>query len=157
MANRWIIGLAPGTSLYGVNAALLEVQGSGLELGIRLVHTIQQSYPRDLRNLLLRAVAEVPGDVKQVSLLHRVLGEVFAQAARQVADQASFSLEQVLCIGAPGYCLWQDHDARYPSLLEAGMAAVVAERTGVTTISDFRTRDLAAGGQGTPAEALADF
>jgi anhydro-N-acetylmuramic acid kinase len=157
MTNRWIIGLAPGTSLQGVDAALLEVHGHGLDVRVRLVHAHHQPYPRDLRTLLLRLGSAGSADIKQVGLLHRVLGEMFAVAARQVADQASFSLQQVLCLGCPAHCLWQETECRYPSLLEAGMAAVVAERTGVTTVADFRTRDLAAGGQGTPVEAVADY
>jgi anhydro-N-acetylmuramic acid kinase len=110
-----------------------------------------------LRQLLQRLTGAAPGDLKYVSLLHRVLGETFALAARQVADQISFSLQEALCIGCPSHVLWQDADGRYPSLLEAGMPAIVAERTGLTTISDFRTRDLAAGGLGSSIEALADF
>jgi anhydro-N-acetylmuramic acid kinase len=84
------------------------------------------------------------------------LGETFAAAARQVADQASFSLQKVQCIGCPGHTLWHEPEGRFPSTLSLGMAAIVAERTGVTTVSDFRTRDMAAGGQGVPLAALAD-
>jgi anhydro-N-acetylmuramic acid kinase len=92
-----------------------------------------------------------------MALLHRLLGETFAAAARQVADRASFSLHRVQCIGCPGHTVWHDPDGRFPTTLGLGMAAVVAERTGVTTVSDFRTRDLAAGGQGIPLAALTDF
>lgn len=155
MTSRWVIGVAAGTSLGGVDAALLEMQGAGLNLQVRLVRAAHQSYGRDLRALLARAA--VPGDARQLALLHRLLGETFAAAARQVADQASFSLPQVLCIGCPGHVAWQEPEGRFPALLEIGMAAVVAERTGVTTVSDFRGRDLAAGGQGMPLETLADF
>ncbi|MBV9123727.1 MAG: anhydro-N-acetylmuramic acid kinase, partial [Planctomycetes bacterium] len=88
---------------------------------------------------------------------HRLLGETFAAAARQVADRASFSLHKVQCLGCPGHTLWHEAEGRFPSTLGLGMAAVVAERTGVTTISDFRARDLAAGGQGVPLAALADY
>jgi anhydro-N-acetylmuramic acid kinase len=155
--NRWIIGVAPGTSLYGVSAALVEVQGAGLDLRVRLVQGLHHPYPRDLRHLLLRLTSAASIDLKHVSMLHRVLGETFAIAARRVADQGSFALPQVLCVGCPGHLLCHDPDGRYPSLCEAGMASIVAERTGLTTVSDFRSRDLAAGGLGGSVEALADF
>lgn len=157
MSNRWIIGIAPGTSLYGVAAALVEIHGAGLELQVRRTHGLQYPYPRDLRYLLLRLASGAPADLRHVGLLHRVLGETFAVAAMRAADQATLSLQQVLCVGCPSHLLWHDPDGRYPSLLEAGMAAAVAERTGLTTVSDFRTRDLAAGGLGAPVEALADY
>jgi len=180
MANRWIIGLASGSSGAGVEATLLEIDGAGLDLQARLVRTLQQPLARDLRQLLHRIAgpaiippgpveedkspegvdkARSPGttEVKQVSLLHRLLGETFAAAARLVADRASFGLQNVQCLGCPGHTVWHDPEGRFPSTLALGMAAVVAERTGVTTVSDFRSRDLAAGGQGAPVSALVDY
>src|SRR6266849_862534 len=61
------------------------------------------------------------------------------------------------CLGVPGHTIWHDSDGRFPSLLNLGMAAVVAERTGVSTVSDFRCRDLAAAGHGFPLTPLVDF
>jgi len=157
MTPRFLIGVAPGTSLHGVNAVLLEVHGAGPDLAVRLVHSFPQAYPRDLRNLMLQLGAGGTAEVKHIGLLHRLVGELAALAVRGVADGAQFSLQQVLCVGCAGHPLWHESDGRYPSLLEVGMPAIVAERTGLTTLSDFRARDLAAGGLGTPAEALADF
>src|SRR5262249_25547292 len=56
-----------------------------------------------------------------------------------------------------GHTIWGEPDGRFPSLLNLGMAALIAERTGLTTVSDFRSRDLAAGGLGAPLAALADY
>ncbi len=157
MTTRWLIGLASGSSADGVDAALLEAEGVGLDLQARPLEVLQWPYPHDLRELLLRFGAPGAVEVKQVSLLHRVLGETFAAAVRAVADRAHFSLQRVQVIGCPGHTLCHEADGRFPSALGLGMAAVVAERTGVTTVSDFRTRDLAAGGQGVPLGALADY
>jgi anhydro-N-acetylmuramic acid kinase len=155
--NRWVIGLASGSSGDGVDAALLEVDGAGLELRPRLAHALHQPYGPDLRELIGRVVNPTPCDLRQVGLLHRLLGETFAAAARTVADQASFSLQRTTCIGLPGHTVWHEPEGRFPSTLTLGMPAVVAERTGVTTVSDFRARDVAAGGQGVPLAALADY
>lgn len=157
MTTRWCIGLASGSSADGVEAALLAVEGVGLQLRVQPVHAVRQPYPRDLRELLLRVSSTQPCEVKQISLLHRLLGETFASTARLAADQASFSLQKVQCIGCPGQTIWHEPEGRFPSTLSLGMAAVVAERTGVTTVSDFRARDLAVGGQGVPLAALIDF
>jgi anhydro-N-acetylmuramic acid kinase len=175
MTNRWVIGLASGSSGAGVEAALLEMDGAGLDLRARPLHTLQLALSRDVRDLLRRIAglsipqsSSAPQDrdtgiktgmveVKQASLLHRLLGETFAAAARQVADRASFSLQKVHCLGCPGHTMWHDPEGRFPSTMTLGMAAVVAERTGVTTVSDFRSRDMAAGGQGAPLAALVDY
>jgi anhydro-N-acetylmuramic acid kinase len=138
-----------------VDAALLEADGVGLDLRLRLAHALHQPYPRDLRDLIVRFAAG--GGARPACLLHRVLGEAFAAAARQVADQASFSLQKAQCIGCPGHTVWHEPEGRYPATLALGVPAVVAERTGVTTVSDFSARDLLLGGQGLPITTLVDY
>ena len=157
MTPRWLIGLASGSSADGVDAALMELEGVGLDLRVRQVQGMHQPYGPDLRALVRRASTLEPCEIRQVSRLHRLLGETFAAAARSVADHASLSLQKVQCIGCPGHTIWHDSEGRFPSTLGLGMAAVVAERCGVTTVSDFRSRDVAAGGQGVPLAALTDY
>src|SRR5262249_17944271 len=129
--------------------------GVGLDLQVRLVNALHQPFGRDLQELILRTSGPGPCETRQVSLLHRLLGETFAAAVRQVADRASLSLQRVQCVGCPGHTVWHEPDGRFPSTLSLGMAAIVAERTGITTVSEFRGRDMAAGGQGAPLVALA--
>jgi anhydro-N-acetylmuramic acid kinase len=157
MPPRWLIGLASGSSVDGVDAALMELEGAGLELRVRQVQGLHQPYGQELRALIRRVSSSAPCEIRQVSILHRLLGETFAAAARTVADHASLSLQRVQCIGCPGHTVWHDVEGRFPSTLGLGMAAVVAERCGVTTVSDFRSRDVAAGGQGVPLPALTDY
>ncbi len=157
MPTRWVIGLASGSSGDGVDAALVELQGVGLEMRSRLLHALEQPFPAELRELVRQASGAAACEIRQVGLLHRLLGETFAAAARSVADAASLSFQQVQCVGCTGHTVWHDLDGRFPSTLTAGMAAVVAERTGVTVVSDFRARDIAVGGQGVPLAALVDY
>ncbi len=157
MAQRWVIGLASGSGADGVDAALVELEGVGLGLRVRQFHGLQLPYPPELRELIRAASSPAPCEMRQVSRLHRLLGETFASAARTVADHASVSLQKVQAVACPGHTVWHDPEGRFPSSLALGMAAVVAERTGVTTLSDFRARDMAAGGQGVPLAALCDY
>jgi anhydro-N-acetylmuramic acid kinase len=156
MPSRWLIGLASGSGSDGVDAALLELQGIGLDARLQQAHGLHQAYPPDLRELINKVSSGEPCPVSLVSQLHRVLGETFAGAARAVADHAGLGLQKVQCIGTPGHSVWHEPEGRLPSTLSLGMAAVVAERCGVTTVSDFRARDLAAGGHGVPVAALTD-
>lgn len=157
MTTRCVIGLASGSSADGVDAALVECEGIGLDLHVRTVFAVCQPYARDLREWLRRISDPRRAEPRSIGLLHRLLGETFAAAARQVADRASRSLQRVQCIGCPGHTLWHESDGRFPFTLPLGMTAVIAERTGVTTVSDFRARDLATGGHGVPLEVLPDY
>jgi anhydro-N-acetylmuramic acid kinase len=157
LVPRAIIGLASGSSIDGVDAALVEIDDVGLDMRVRPVHCIHQPYARDLRDLIRRVATAGQAETRQTAVLHRLLGETFAAAARQVADRASLSLQKVQCIGCPGQTVWHEPDGRFPTSLTLGMAAVVAERTGVTVVSDFRSRDMAVGGHGMPLAALADY
>jgi anhydro-N-acetylmuramic acid kinase len=156
MSTRWVIGLASGSGGEGVDAALVELEGAGLELRARLVNSCRQPFGPELREMVRSGCGPQPVEVSQVALLHRLLGETFAAAARAVADQVSFSLQKILCIGCPGHTVWHESQGRFPATLALGMPAVIAERCGVTTVSDFRSRDVSAGGEGVPVSALAD-
>lgn len=157
MTPRWLIGLSSGSTVDGVDAALLQGQGIGTDLRLQLMQFLHLPYPIDLRDLLRQMGGSATGSLKQLTLLHRLLGETFAQAARQVAEKASVPLQSVQVIGCPGHTFYHDADSRYPGTLSLGMPAVIAERTGLTTASDFRARDMAAGGQGLPVTALIDY
>ena len=157
MEKRWIIGLAVSSRAEGVDATLLSVEGAGMELQARPTLALHQPHPEPLRDLLLRVTGPNATHVRDVSLLHRLLGESCALAARQVADRASLSLAEVLCLGCPGHGVWHEPEGQFASTLSLGLPTIVAERTGVTTVSDFSSRDLAAGGQGAPLSALVDY
>jgi anhydro-N-acetylmuramic acid kinase len=156
MTKRWFIGLASGSSTDGVDAALCEADGVGLDMRVHPLLALHQPYAADLRNLIAR-LGQGPAEIRQAGLLHRLLGETFAAAARQVADRASMSLQKVQCLGCPGHTAWHEPEGRFPCTLALGMPAVVAERTGVTTVSDFRSRDMIVGGHGSPLTVLPDY
>jgi anhydro-N-acetylmuramic acid kinase len=157
MSSRWVIGLASGSAGDGVDAALVELEGTGLELRARLANACHQTFGPELRDLIRRGSGSGPLEMSRIALLHRLLGETFAAAARAVVDQVTFTLQKVLCIGCSGHTIWHESDGRFPATLALGMPGVVAERCGVTAVSDFRSRDVAAGGEGVPLSALPDW
>ncbi|MBI3408412.1 MAG: anhydro-N-acetylmuramic acid kinase [Planctomycetes bacterium] len=157
MSQRWIVGLSSGSSQTGVSAVLVESAGTGMEWRCRIVHHLHQPHARELREWLLRASAGQALNPRQVVLLHRYLGESFAGAARTVVEQARFPMQRILCTGSSGHTLWHLPEARYPAVLDLGMSEIVAERTGMSVVSDFKTRDLAAGGHGLPLTPLIDY
>lgn len=156
MNRRYFIGLYSGESHFGVDAALVRAEGLGTDARLQLEHFLHAPFGTELRELLLRVTASATPEVRHLGVLHRVLGETYALAVRQLLDTCGAQAHQVLCIGCPGQTLWHDPDGRYPATLSLGMMPVLAERTGLTTLSDFSSRDLALGGQGLPITALVD-
>lgn len=156
MAARWFIGLSLGPSLSGIDAAVVELTGQGVDLQARLAYSLHEPLVRELRELLINVSTPEAADVQQVSVADHALGEALATTARLAADRASVSLQSVFAIGSTGFVAWHDATGRAPATLALGTAARIAERTGVTVVDDFRSRDVAAGGQGSPLHAIVD-
>jgi anhydro-N-acetylmuramic acid kinase len=156
MSHRTFIGLAPTSSLLGVDAALVRAEGLGFDVNFKLEHFTHLPYGSELRELLWRVDTSPSPELRHVGTLHRVLGETYALAVKQLLKESKRSVNDVLCIGCPGQTLWHDAAGRYPASLGLGMMGVLAERTGLTVVSDVAGRDMALGGQGGPMNALVD-
>ncbi|HSD51185.1 MAG TPA: anhydro-N-acetylmuramic acid kinase [Candidatus Methylomirabilis sp.] len=150
-----------GTSADGVDAALVEIAPGDAKPPIRLLAYETVPYPSGLRERIL-AVAS-GGSTEDVCHLNAYLGELFAEAAVQVARKAGVPLADVSLIGSHGQTIHhlpaprQEGPRAVRSTLQIGEAAVIAERTGVTTIADFRPRDVAAGGEGAPLTPIVHY
>lgn len=150
-----VIGLMSGTSADGVDAALVDIQGHGHDLTVRLLAFVDTPYPRPLQRRLLAACTE--GTVADICRLNALLGEWFAKAALKVIAAAGFTPQDIDLIGSHGQTIHHlPAPTREPgvglirSTLQIAEPAVIAERTGLTTVANFRPRDMAAGGQGAP-------
>lgn len=150
-----VIGLMSGTSADGVDAALVEIQGRGIDLSVRQLAFVELPYPPKLQRRILDAATN--GTVAEICHLNVLLGEWFAKAALKVVESAGLTTKDVQAIGSHGQTL---HHLPVPvresgiglirSTLQIGEPTVIAERTGITTVANFRPRDMAAGGQGAP-------
>lgn len=156
MTSRYLIGLSSGSSLVGVDAALVRVDGTGARMALHLEHFLHAPFGAELRDLLWRTLTSAAPDARHLGTLHRILGETYALAVKQLLEPHRQIAKDVLGIGCSGVPLWHDGAGRYPATLQLGMLSVLAERTGLTTLSDFSSRDLALGGQGMPIHALMD-
>ncbi|MCY4351786.1 MAG: anhydro-N-acetylmuramic acid kinase [Gemmatimonadetes bacterium] len=151
------IGLMSGTSADGVDAALVEIGESGLSL----LGYVEVPFSKDVRREILSLCED--GRVDAICRMDAALGEWFAEAALRVCEDGNVSAEEVDVIGSHGQTIQHlpalavAADKMVRSTLQIGNPAVIAERTGITTVSDFRSRDMAVGGQGAPLVPLVDY
>jgi len=157
-----VIGLMSGTSGDGVDAALVSIRGAGLNLTVTQRAFCPTPYPASLRRQVL--AVSTGGTVAEVCHLNAVLGEWFAKAAMNVLARARLRPSDVHLIGSHGQTIHHlPKPIRVPGLgpirstLQIGEPAVIAERTGITTVADFRPRDVAAGGDGAPLTPYAHY
>ncbi len=146
-----VIGLMSGTSLDGIDAVLAEFEGeSEAALEWRVLGFVTQPYTLEQRNTIHRAILQ--GSAEAIDRVHAWLGEWFAEAALAVCEQAGLAPEAVDLIGSHGQTVWHIPRAGEPRAmtLQLGDPSTIAERTGIPVVSDFRTRDIAAGGEGAP-------
>ncbi|HYL80525.1 MAG TPA: anhydro-N-acetylmuramic acid kinase [Candidatus Acidoferrum sp.] len=156
------IGLMSATSGDGVDAALVSIRGRGFSLRVTPLAFEPYPYPASLRKRVLSASQN--GTVAEICHLNAVLGEVFATAALRVIQAAGLRPTDVQLIGSHGQTVHHlpkvTHEpgvGMIRSTLQIAEPAVIAERTGITTVADFRPRDIAAGGQGAPLTPYAHY
>src|SRR6266446_6997592 len=140
-----------GTSADGVDAALVRLRGSGEGLSWRLLRHETLHYSVKVRDLILRCSEPGSGDTASLCRLNVLLGELFARAVAHVAERAGLDPQSIDLIGSHGQTV-QNLPAPVTitgitvrSSLQIGEPAVIAERTGITTVANFRARDLAGG------------
>ncbi|MHC4197111.1 MAG: anhydro-N-acetylmuramic acid kinase [Planctomycetota bacterium] len=174
--RRNVIGLMSGTSTDGVSACLVEITGNYLDTQVKLVAHETYPYDRPLKDKLLSLTSATgatirpptQSTVEELARLNFLLGKIFADAAINVAVLANVPLREIDLIGSHGHTVIHRPRPRRdggdgsgetnPSFtLQIGEPSVMAHETGVTTVADFRTRDVAAGGSGAPLVPYVDY
>jgi len=161
--KRRVVGLMSGTSADGVSAVVTEITGSGVDTRLEILGFQTYPYPSDLREVVFELFSPKTSTVDKICEMNFVLGEFFADSAVRLVEACGMDLEEIDLIGSHGqtiHHLPQQRDAfgySTRSTLQIGEAAVIAERTGVPTVADFRKADIAAGGEGAPLTPYLDY
>jgi anhydro-N-acetylmuramic acid kinase len=153
-----VIGLMSGTSADGVDAALVEWPEGDAPRPFRLVAFREAPYPAELQDRIHRLAAgrvSMGEALCELAALDVELGALFGDAAAALAAEAGVPLEQIDAVASHGQTVAHHPERR--ATLQIGDPSVIAERTGVTTVADFRPRDLAAGGEGAPLAPFFHF
>ncbi|HEV2288088.1 MAG TPA: anhydro-N-acetylmuramic acid kinase [Candidatus Acidoferrales bacterium] len=158
-----VLGLMSGTSADGIDVALVGISGGPAAPRARLKHFAAFPYPAAVREAVLRVSSGAPTTTREISQLNFRLGELFAAAALRACHRFRISPRSVALIGSHGQTIFHQGapgaflGARVSSTLQIGEPAIIAERTGITAIADFRPADIAAGGQGAPLVPFVDY
>ncbi|MFW5824559.1 MAG: anhydro-N-acetylmuramic acid kinase [Marinobacter sp.] len=139
------IGLMSGTSMDGIDAALVDLAGTGRAT---LIATHTEAIPASVLDTLAD-LSQNRGTPDKLGHCDRALGECFARAALNLLSVAR-EPGPVAAIGSHGQTIRHQPEGEHPFTLQVGDPNLIAERTGITTVADFRRRDMAAGGQGAP-------
>lgn len=155
MARELYIGVMSGTSLDGVDTALVAFE-TGNETAAEqasrpeLLATDAFPMPDTLKSALLDVCMGQATSLKQIGLLDHQLGHLFADAVNQLLEKAGIKASAVTAVGNHGQTVFHQPDGDSPFTIQLGDANIVVAKTGITTVADFRRKDMALGGQGAP-------
>ncbi|PET97804.1 anhydro-N-acetylmuramic acid kinase AnmK [Bacillus cereus] len=156
----YVAGVMSGTSLDGIDVALVHIDGSGVGSKVELIHFTTVPFCNDMKNDIQQALSIENSNVQLICSLNFKLGLRFANAVKEVCKEANFPLRQLDLIGSHGQTIYhqpQQDGGMIPSTLQIGEPAIKAYETNTTVISNFRTMDMAAGGQGAPLVSYSEI
>ena len=157
------IGLMSGTSADGIDAALVQIRGAGESARFTLLAFKTYPYPKGFREILLRNSNAETARLDEVTRLNTLIAELFAGAAKKIARAGRVSLDEVRVIGSHGQTIQHQPELRkmfgvpVRGTLQIGDPSIMAKRTGVLTVGDFRTADVGVGGTGAPLVPYVDY
>ena len=158
-----VIGLMSGTSADGMDAALTEITGFGPGSRVRMLGFVSLPYPDEVRSEILRLASGGAGGSRDLCLFSFLMGQLSLEACLAVCEKAGVDPSRVDLVGSHGQTLWhipapESYLGRpVRGTLQLGEASVIAEGLSCPVVSDFRVRDLAAGGQGAPLVPYAEY
>jgi anhydro-N-acetylmuramic acid kinase len=151
--TRIIAGAMSGTSADGVDVALVRIEGRGLEMSARLLAHHHMAYDADLRSALFACRNAGQVALAELARIGRGVSLAYADAVSAAVAAAGLTAGDVAAVAAHGQTLYHAP----PDTIQWLDPALVAARTGIAVVSDFRRADCAAGGQGAPLVPFADF
>jgi anhydro-N-acetylmuramic acid kinase len=159
-----VLGLMSGTSADGIEVALVEISGAPPRLKAKFKAHNHARFPAHVREAILRLANGAPTTTAEISELNFRLAAEFGEAAVASCKKWRIPLRNISLVGSHGQTVFHQGKAgvfkgkaRLASTLQIGDISLIAQRTGVTTVGDFRPADMAAGGQGAPLVPFVDY
>jgi anhydro-N-acetylmuramic acid kinase len=144
--HKYYIGLMSGTSLDSIDAALVQFNNGQCQL----IDFIEHEIPQNLRLQLIQLCSAGNNEIERLGVADKLLAKEFSKAVQQLLQKSLSSKEAIIAIGSHGQTIRHRPDLSEPFTLQIGDPNTIAFETGITTVADFRRKDIAAGGQGAP-------
>ncbi len=169
---RRVVGMMSGTSVDGIDAALVEISGPVDHPAVKLLAFADTPFPPAVRERIFQLFDPAQATADRVGQMQFLLGTLYAQAALDVIEKAGLTPAEVDLIGSHGQTIWHAPNPAGPQdwaadlwpdgrplgyTVQIGDGAVIAQRTGIPTVSDFRVADVAVGGQGAPLVPYTEY
>ncbi len=157
-----VAGLMSGTSVDGIDVALVEIEGEGFDQRICPIALHAIPYPAGVRQGVL-SISNAEVSTARLSQLNFLLGELFGDAVVEACKLSSISLDRLDLVGSHGQTIYHQatrttlYDRSVASTLQIGEPSLIAARTGAPVVADFRPADMAVGGQGAPLVPYVDY
>jgi len=139
------LGVMSGTSLDGIDIALCKINKDE----IQTLYTKEYSYDSKIKEDVLNAISN-PLSLESIGILNHKLGLMYSKAISEFLTQFNINSEDVRAIGLHGQTIWHSPNKPYPFSMQIGDGSLVAKKTGIDVVNDFRSSDIANGGQGAP-------
>lgn len=139
------IGVMSGTSMDGVDVALCEVS----ESHCKLLASLEYPFPQKLREEIIEMI-DGTASLHRVGEMNHRLGLLFSEAVNALVSQEDMDVNQIKAVGSHGQTLWHNPQGEYPCSIQLGDASLIAAKTHMDVVSDFRSKDVALGGEGAP-------
>lgn len=157
-----VAGIMSGTSVDGIDIALVELRGSGLALDVKLVGSHEMPYPEGVREEVL-SVSDTVVATARISQLNFLLGQLFGEALLEACERSGIPLRDLDLVGSHGQTIYHQANPeplcgfQVSSTLQIGEPSCIARTAGVPVVADFRPADIVAGGHGAPLVPFADY
>ena len=142
--NNLFIGIMSGTSMDGVDAVIFDAENN------TVLNNASTAFPKELHQSLTALIEQPQTSLSNLGYIDIALAELYASAVKQLLKASKLLPSQIKAIGCHGQTVYHQPDGQYKFSMQLGSGSYLAEKTAITTVTDFRNRDMAAGGQGAP-------
>jgi anhydro-N-acetylmuramic acid kinase len=161
--EKYVIGLMSGTSLDGVDVALVKIERNWINTRIKLLGFLEYPFPEGLKALVIKNSVKETSNVEDISQLNFLIPQIYSDAIKTLCNEINFDYNKIDLIGSHGQTIHhlpvktEYLNYQVASTLQIGDPSVLAKLTGKITVGDFRPADIALGGQGAPLVPYFDF